>query len=46
MTLGPTAFAAVIWGAVAFVLAVFGYQMYAVLSDLGWLADEREPPGT
>lgn len=33
MTLGPTAFAALAWGAVALVLLVFLYVTYAVLRD-------------
>lgn len=33
MTLGPTAFAALAWGAVALVLFVFLYEAYAVLRD-------------
>lgn len=33
MTLGPMAFAALTWGAVALVLLVFLYEAYAVLRD-------------
>jgi hypothetical protein len=35
MTLGATAFAALTWGSVALVLAVFGYEIYAVLREYG-----------
>lgn len=38
MTLGPTAFALVLWGAVAAVLGVFVYQVYALAVDAGWTA--------
>lgn len=31
--IGPTAFAALVWGAVLLVLVVFAYQVYAVLGD-------------
>lgn len=39
MTLGPTGFAVVLWGAVAAVLAVFAYQAYALAVDAGWGLD-------
>lgn len=35
MTLGPTAFALVVWGAVLAVLVVFGYEVYALAVDAG-----------
>jgi hypothetical protein len=45
MTLGPAAFATVLWGAVAVVALVFAYQLYAVGSDLGWLPGDSDPRG-
>ncbi len=34
MVVGPTAFAAVVWGSVALVLLVFAYEVYAVVRDV------------
>lgn len=31
--IGPTVFAALVWGAVLLVLVVFGYELYAVVTD-------------
>jgi len=39
MTLGPTAFGLVVWGTIAAVFAVFGYEIYAVAREYGWLGD-------
>lgn len=36
MTLGATAFAVALWGAVAAVLGVFAYEVYALAVDAGW----------
>lgn len=36
--LGPTAFAVLLWGAIAGVALVFCYVVYAVLRESGWLA--------
>jgi hypothetical protein len=33
MTLGPTAFGALVWGAVVLVLAVFGYECYVLVRE-------------
>jgi hypothetical protein len=38
LSLGPTGFAVVLWGAVAAVLAVFAYEVYALAADMGWPA--------
>lgn len=37
MTLGPAAFAAVLWGAVAAVVAVFAVLVRAIALERGWL---------
>jgi len=37
MAIGSALFAALVWGAVALVLAVFGYVLYAVGRDAGLL---------
>lgn len=36
MTLGPVAFAIVIWSAVLLVLGVFAYEVYVLLKGSGW----------
>lgn len=38
--LGPTAFAALVWGTIGLVLAVFGYELYAVAREFGAGAEE------
>lgn len=35
--IGPTAFAALVWGAIGLVAVVFAYEVYAVARDLGWV---------
>lgn len=37
MTLGPTAFAVVLWAAVLAVLGILAYQVYTLAVDAGWL---------
>ena len=36
MTVGPTLFAALLWGALLAVAAVFVYELFAVGRELGW----------
>lgn len=38
--LSPIAFAAIVWGGIATVTAVFAYVGYVLLREFGWL-----PPG-
>jgi hypothetical protein len=39
--LGATAFAALAWGSIALVLAVFGYEIYAVVGEYRRSEDRR-----
>ncbi|MFB6166236.1 MAG: hypothetical protein ABEJ31_13840 [Haloarculaceae archaeon] len=38
--LGPVAFAALVWGSVALVLVVFGYELYAIAREYGLFGPE------
>lgn len=45
MTLGPTAFAAVLWGTALAVLGVFAYQVYVLAVDAGVIGGgDGSPP--
>lgn len=35
--IGSTLFAALVWGAIALVLVIFVYELYAIVRDLGLL---------
>lgn len=35
--LGPAAFGALVWGVIGLVVLVFGYEVYAITTELGWL---------
>lgn len=37
LVLSPLGFAAVVWVTIVLVLAVLGYELYAVARDAGWL---------
>jgi hypothetical protein len=37
-TIGPTLFAVILWGAICAVACVFGYELYAIARDAGWLS--------
>lgn len=45
MTLGPVAFAIVIWSAVLLVLGVFAYEVYVLWRGNGWLGGDRGDRG-
>lgn len=36
-TIGPTAFSLLLWGAILGVAVVFAYEVYAIVSDAGWI---------
>jgi len=36
--IGPTLFAAILWGSILAVACVFGYEVYAIARDAGWLS--------
>lgn len=43
--ISEAAFAALVWGSVAVVLAVFAYETYLLASDAGWIDPERPEQG-